>query len=152
MSEKKSDYVRCRVILEMLGKPKEHIEKTIKDYIQKIREDGNFLVLKEKFSEPESKDELWAVFSEFEMVVKGIPALIGFCFDYMPSSVLIIKPEEFLLKNIDISNFINDLQAKLHTVDMVAKKLRMENDFLKRNIAKSFENYITTLLKLKSMD
>ena len=153
MSEdKKSDHLRCRIIIEMLGKPKEHISKTLRDYIQKIKEDENLLVLNEKFAEPEKKENLWSTFVELEMVVKGIPNLIGFCFDYMPSSIEILKPEEFTLKNRDISNFMNDLQAKLHNIDMITKKLRVENEFLKRNMKKSFENSITLLLKLKEMD
>lgn len=150
--EKKSEHLRCRIILEVLGKPKEHIEKTLRDYVQKIKEDEDLIILNEKFAEPKEKEALWTVFVELEMVIKSIPNLIGFCFDYMPSSVEILKPEEFKLKNRDISNFINDLQAKLHTVDMVAKKLRTENEFLKRNMKKSFENAITILLKLNKMD
>lgn len=150
--EKKSSHLRCRIILEMLGKPKEHIEDTLKSYVQKIKEDDNLLILNETFAEPNEKGDLWTVFVELEMVIKSIPTLIGFCFDYMPSSVEILKPQELTLKNREVSAFINDLQAKLHTVDMVVKKLRAENDFLKRNMNKSFENSITILLKLRGMD
>lgn len=150
--EKKSEHLRCRVILEMLGKPKEHIEKTLREYVQKIKEDEDSIILNEKFTDAKEQGDLWATFVELEMVMKSIPNLIGFCFDYMPSSVEVLKPEEFTLKNRDISNFINDLQAKLHTVDMVAKKLRTENEFLKRNMKKSFENAIMVLLKLNKMD
>lgn len=150
--EKKSDYLRCRVILEMLGKPKEHIEKTLRDYVQKIKEDENLSILNEKFADSEKKEGLWTTFAELEIVVKGVSNLIGFCFDYMPSSIEMSKPEEFTLKNRDISSFINDLLAKLHNVDMVAKKLRIENEFLKRNMKKSFENSIAILLKLREMD
>lgn len=150
--EKKSSHLRCRIILEMLGKPKEHIEDTLKSYVQKIKEDDNLLILNETFAEPNEKGDLWTIFVELEMVIKSIPELIGFCFDYMPSSVEILKPQELTLKNREVSAFINDLQAKLHTVDMVVKKLRAENDFLKRNMNKSFENSITILLKLRGMD
>ncbi len=149
--EKKSKHLRCRIILEMLGKPKGHIEGTLRKYVQKIKEEENLIILKEKFSDTKEQENLWTTFVELEMVIKNIPHLIGFCFDYMPSSIEILKPEEFTLKNRDISNFINDLQAKLHTVDMVAKKLKSENEFLKRNMKRSFENSILVLLKLKEM-
>ncbi len=43
--------IRVRAIIEVLGKPKEHTEKTIRDYVEKIKEDNDFVILKEHFSE-----------------------------------------------------------------------------------------------------
>ena len=146
------NHIRCRTILEILGKPKEHVEKTIKDYINDIKEDSNLIILNESFAEAKQQEGMWSTFAEIEMVVKGIPKLVSFCFDYMPSSIEIIKPEELMLKNRHISDMVNDLQAKLHTVDMTVKKLRVENDFLKRNMTTSFQNAIAVLLKMREMD
>ena len=47
---------------------------------------------------------------------------------------------------------VNDMQARLHGVDMEVKKLNVENDFLKRNMKASFKNSIAVLLKMKDMD
>jgi len=52
------------------------------------------------------------------------------------------------LKNRDISNILNDLQAKLHNVDMVAKTLKAERDFLRRNFNTVIGNLITVLIKI----
>jgi len=145
-------HIRCKIIIEVLGKPKEHVEKALRGYIENIKDDSDLIILKEEFAKPEQKEELWATFAELEMVVKGIPKLIAFCFDYMPSSVQILKPEHFSLNRSAIEDFINDLQAKLHQVDMVAKKLRNENDFLRKNMNTTVKNLILISLVSENLD
>lgn len=149
MPEEKKDLIRCRAILEVLGKPKEHVEKTINLLVEKVKENPNNSVLSEKFAEikPEGKT-MFSTFVELEIVFRGISELSGFCFDFMPSSIEIEKPEQFILKNRDISNILNDLQAKLHTVDMVTKTIKAERDFLKRNLGTTIKNIITILIKI----
>ena len=139
-------HIRCKVIIEVLGKPKEHVEKSIRDYVDKIKKDPELVVMNADFSEAEEKEKLFAVFVELDIVIKGMPKLIGFCFDYMPSSIEITKPEEFAVKKSTIENFINDLQARLHNVDMIVKKQKNENTFLKKNLVKAVSN--TILLSL----
>jgi len=143
-------HIRCRIIIEVLGKPKEHVEKSIRDYVEKIKKDSELIVMNVDFSEAAEKNRLWAAFVELDMVVKGIQKLIGFCFDYMPSSIEITKPEEFIVKKSTVENFINDLQARLHNVDMVVKKQKNENTFLKKNLGKAASN--TILLSLATGD
>ncbi|MBS3102707.1 hypothetical protein J4458_04655 [Candidatus Woesearchaeota archaeon] len=153
-AEQKSEktHIRCRTIIEILGKPKEHVEKTIRAYIDKIKQDRELIVLNATFSDAEEKDKLWAVFAELEMVIKGVDKLIGFCFDYMPSSIEILKPEEFAMKAKTIQDFINDLQARLHAVDMMVKKQRNENEFLRRNMNTSVKNIILISLAKNKLD
>jgi biotin operon repressor len=149
MAEEKKETIRARVILEVLGKPKEHVEKTIKLLIDKAKEYPDLSVLDEKLADikPEGKT-MFTTFVELDLVTKGINTLIGFCFDFMPSSVEIEKPEQMLLKNQDISDIFNDLQSKLHNVDMVAKKLRQERDFIMRNMNTMVSNLIIVLIKI----
>jgi len=156
MSEEKltaeKTHIRCKVIIEILGKPKEHVEKTLRNYVDKINDDSDLIVLKTEFADAEEKEKLWATFAELEMVVKGIPKLIAFCFDYMPSSIQILKPDEFNLGRATIEDLTNDLQARLHQVDMVVKKLKNENDFLKKNMHNVVKNTILLALVSGSLD
>jgi len=149
MPEEKKDMIRCRAILEVLGKPKEHVEKTIRVLVEKVKEDPEISILNEKYADIKKEGKtMFTTFVELEMVCKGITTLTGFCFDFMPSSLDIEKPEQFIVKNRDISNIFNDMQSKLHNVDMVAKTLRAERDFLKRNLNTMISNLITVLIKL----
>ncbi len=144
-----SEFIRFKTIIEVLGKPKEHVENSLNEYIEKIKETEDFSVVKEDIAPAKESDNMFSTFVEMEVVVKSVPILIGFCFDYMPSSIDIIKPEELKMKSKDISNFLNDLQAKLHGIDMIAKKLKNENDFLRRNLNTSLQNAISIILSVK---
>jgi len=150
--EDKPHGIRFRTIIEMIGKPREHIEKTIRDYVETIREDSEYILLNEKFAETVEHENLWSTFAELEIVCKDISKLVIFCFDYMPASIEILKPDNFSMEKHVITGFLNDLQARLHNVDMVVKKLRAENEILRKNMNLSIENQISVLLKLNSMD
>lgn len=145
-------HIRCRTIIEVLGKPKEHVEKTIKDYVEEISKDPDLIIIKKEFAEPEEKDQFWTTFVEIELIIKGIPKVIDFCFHYMPSSIEILKPEEFSMNNVVIADMLNDLQARLHNVDMIIKKLKNENTFLKRNMNNVFKNIILVSLSRASLN
>jgi hypothetical protein len=145
-------HIRLKTIIEILGKPKEHVEETLKGYVDKIKQDTDLVVLNVNISNAEEKDKLFAAFAEIEMVVKGIPKLIGFCFDYMPSSVEILKPEEFGMKASTVQDILNDLQARLHAVDMIVKKQKNENDFLRKNMNTSIKNVILVSLASNKLD
>ncbi len=147
--ETQDQHIRIKAILEILGKPKEFIEKKLEEYIEKIKQDENLMVMGEKISPAQEQGEAWSTYAEIEVVVKGTSNLIGFCIDYMPSSVEVIKPESFSFPERTFTEFMNDLVAKLHTVDMVAKQLGSENRILKENLNRVIKNNILVLLKFK---
>src|SRR3989344_793413 len=120
--------IRCRTIIEVLGKPKEHVEKTIRGYVQKIKEDTDFVILAEHFSEPaDNEDGFVSVFVEME------------------------KPEEMALPAHIVNSLFNDLQARLHQVDMIVKKQANENAFLRRNLRHSIRNLVSVTLAVKPL-
>ena len=145
-------HLRCKIIIEVLGKPKEHVEKALKRYIEKIDSDSDLIILKKEFADAKEKDKLWATFVDMEMVIKGLPKLIAFCFDYMPSSIEILKPDELNMTRSSIADFANDLQARLHDVDMIIKKLKNENEFLKKNMNTVINNSILISLISGALD
>ena len=144
-------HIRCRTIIEVLGKPKEHIENALNEYIKHIKEDSEIVVLNEDYSEIKEQGKLWSKFVELELVIKGTAKLISFCFEYMPSSIEVLKPEHLIFTNPEISNFLNDLQARLHDVDMVVKQLKAENDFIKTNTNAILHNTILICLKVANL-
>jgi len=70
----------------------------------------------------------------------------------MPSSIEITKPEEFSMKKSTVEDLMNDLQARLHDVDMIVKKQKNENDFLKQNLNKAVSNVILVSLASGSLN
>lgn len=152
--EKKGEHthVRCRAIIEVLGKPKEHVENSIKEYVEHIKKDSELVILNEEYSEVSEQEKLWSKFVELDIVIKGTKKLIAFCFEYMPSSIEVLKPENFVMTNPELSNFLNDLQARLHDVDMVVKRLKAENDFLRMNMNAILHNSILICLRVSRLN
>jgi hypothetical protein len=148
-----SKKVRSNVVLEVYGKPKEHIEKAIKMYLEKIKGDENkIVILNENIHDAaEQKDGFFSTFAELEIISEDLPTLIGFCFDYMPSSVEILAPENMKMSGREITHLINDLQAKLHSIDMTLKTTKTENEFLRRNMNTLIRNLVIVSLKHKPM-
>jgi len=144
-------HIRCRTIIEVLGKPKEHVENALKEYIEHIKQDSELVILNEEYSEIKEQGKLWSKFVELELVIKGTGKLIGFCFEYMPSSLEVLKPEHLIMTNPELSNFLNDLQARLHSVDMVVKQMKAENDLLRANLNALIQNSILRILEVVSL-
>ncbi|MDO8740299.1 MAG: hypothetical protein Q7J54_01850 [Candidatus Woesearchaeota archaeon] len=143
-------WLHTRLIVEMLGKPKEHLDQTMKQYIEKLKDDKDIIVIKEEYSEPEDKEGMFAEFVELEMLFRSIEVLTFFCFDYMPSSVEIIAPEKVSYVTRDVMAFLNDLQARLHTIDLKLKTITQENTNLTHNAFTLLRNLI--LLSIRQGD
>lgn len=146
-------YILCRTIVEILGKPKEHVEKTLKDYVQKMKENKNLIILNEEYAEPkEQEEELFSIFVELELLINGISEAVFFCFDYMPSSIEIIEPENLSYKNRDLSAFLNDLQLRLHSYDMALKQYKARNERLMNENLILMETSVLLALSKEKMD
>lgn len=144
--------ITVRVIIELLGKPQEHIEKTIREYVDQIKKDKAFQVQRVEFSEIKKQDqaELWAAFAELEFTT-DLSDFTSFCFQYMPSVIEVLEPRKITFTDEQASLFLNDLQARLHQVDMIAKQLNMEVQYLKKNMTGLFRNYLTVLLSNRQL-
>jgi hypothetical protein len=142
-----------RTVIEVLGKPKEHVENTFREYINKFKADPRYKIVNEEFAEARQQEgtEMWSTFAELEFKTEDIRNIITFCFDYMPSQIEILEPEEIKFSDVDMSEFMTDLQGKLHSVDMLAKSLKIENEHLQRNMSLLLKNYILVLLARGNM-
>ncbi|MFH1850659.1 MAG: hypothetical protein ABH879_10870 [archaeon] len=138
--------VLCRFIIEVLGKPEDYANKTLKKYVEGIRGDKRFKIVNEHFADPQPQEGLFSVFAELEAWVKDVPSIVEFCFDYMPSSVEIIQPDKIGFVSSELAGLLNDLQAKLHNVDMMLKNARRENEILKQNANGLLKNIVVLSL------
>ena len=140
--------ITFRAVIEVLGKPQEHVDKAIHQYVDALKASKEYTVIHEEFADikKQEEQELWSVFAELEVKTEKLENLTSFCFEYMPSLIEVLEPQEFNLTDVHFSQFLNDLQAKLHNVDMVAKQVKLENDQLKRNMKGLLQNYIQVLL------
>lgn len=140
--------VKARVTIEMLGAPKEHVQKTLKDYVEKLKKEPTVEILKIHYAEPEKREgDLYAVFAEVEAYFKDAGHLIAFCFDAMPSTVEIMEPVEIKFQGKEFEGLLNDLQARLHTVDRALKQLKALNKIIDTNAFNVLHNFILYLVR-----
>lgn len=140
-------FIQCTTIVEIAGAPKEHVEKTIKDYVKKMKDDNNNIVIvKEEYSEVKEDKGLFSTFADLEFVAKDASAIAFFCFDYMPSSIEIVAPESFTYRSVDFSAFFNDMAGRLHRIDKVVKELSARNKNLQRNANLLLRNLVIVTL------
>lgn len=128
------DIIKARVVIEMLGAPKEHIQETLQLYVEKLtKEEKKITVYTVAYAEPKEVNNLFSVFAELDIGFHDLSTITYFCFDYMPSSIEIYEPAELLYNANDFTDYLNDLQARLHKFDMLIKNLSAENKVVKQN-------------------
>ncbi|MBI4919427.1 hypothetical protein HY837_05825 [archaeon] len=138
--------IQVNAIIEMLGGPKGYIEKVLREYVEKIKKEG-LNVKSEIYQEGVPRDTLFTTFVELDLQFENIDNLLDFCFESMPSSVEILHPENLTLTSNMLTNFLNDLQAKIHQNDMLVKNFRAQNHVLDKNAMNTFRNFLLYLVK-----
>ena len=136
-----------RAILEMLGGPKDYIEKTLKDYIAKLKKEGKKILKEDYVEAQETQNKLFSVFAEIEIEFEKPEELLEFCIDAMPSSVEVVSPEQIIFTTAEMNAFINDMQAKLHDADMMIKTVKAQNSILDKNTIALLNNFVHDQLK-----
>lgn len=137
MVEKK---IKTKVIVEVIGSPKEHIENALKMIINRIKDEKYLEVIKAASFDAKEVKEFWSTFSEMEIDFNDMNGVVDFCFNYMPSSIEILEPTELYLSAKETNDMLNDVLAGLHKYEMVLKNIHAQNILLKREIDKNKES------------
>ena len=117
------------MIIEVAGRPPEHLLESIKAHIDKLAATKGLSLVNTKISEPrkmEDEEDLYTSFAEVEITVGSFSQLIEIIFDYMPSSVEIMDPEDINFNCQEATMFANDLAGRLHRYDEIAKIAQLQ--------------------------
>lgn len=118
--------VHAVFIIEMAGRPAEHVEKTLKDFVDFFTKQKGIDIINKVFHEPHPVENLFSCFVEIEFIAENLSKLLNLIFEFMPSSVEIIEPEHLKVNIADANAFVNDLTTRLHHYDAIAKKVQIE--------------------------
>jgi len=145
--------IKSIMIVEMIGRPKEHLESTVREYIKKMGSEKGVKIINEKHNEakiiehkkPEEKEiktraELFSTFAEIETEIKDIETLMQILLVYMPSHIEIISPESINIDNIELNGFFNEVIRKMHEYDGIAKSMIMQNKIIKEQFQEIIED------------
>ena len=137
------------VILEMLGRPAEHVQETMEEITENLGKEQGITMINKKIQEAKKIEgqELFSLFSEIELELESMQELLVLIFKYMPSHIDIITPENLKVKNSDLNLFSNELIRKLHQYDEIAKTLSIERNVLREQIEKLGETPINIFEK-----
>lgn len=129
--------INAMLIVEVVGRPAEHLTETLKEIIGKIKEENKVEIIKEKIMEPhplKENQDFFTNFAEIEVEVEEISILIELMFKYMPAHVEIISPEKITLSNHVWSEVLSELIRKLHGYDEVARIVETEKKILEKKL------------------
>jgi len=126
--------IKINAIIEIGGFPKEHIEKTMKNIIENLKKDPNIEITSAEIEKPKERKKIWLTLAEIEANFKDIASLTTFCFNYLPTSLEILEPENIRFEGHEFTAFVNDLIAKLNIYDDNLKKLIIQNKLLMKKL------------------
>lgn len=138
--------VRAIMIVEMAGRPAEHLTEAIEKHVGILREVKDVEVDRIEVSEPrviaaeEGKEvkegeEMFTTFAECEFEIPNLARLTETMFDFMPSSIEVIEPTSVSLDATEATDLMNNISGRMHRYDEFAKiageKMRMMDAQLK---------------------
>ncbi len=124
--------IKSLLTFEILGKPPEHIIKSLEEMIKKLGEQEGVTILNNKIREPKEVEEnnqktgVFTTFAEVEIEVKDINLLLLIVLNMFPAHVEILSPSEFNFKNFELSSILTDVTVKMHRYDEIAKGVLIE--------------------------
>jgi len=129
--------VRVLFILEILGRPPEHLISTLEDIIKQLGEEKGVEIKEKKINEPvimENQKDFYTSFAEIEIEANEIFIIPLLIFKYMPAHVEIISPEKISLKKNDWNSILNEIARRLHAYDEVARIIQTEKAILEKKL------------------
>ena len=127
--------VTCRAIIEIAGYPQEHVDKTMQNVVDHLKEQKDLKLLDHKTFPSKKAKEMFSTFTEFDIEFPEFNAVIEFAFALLPSSIEILKGKENF-NVLEVTGILNDTLAQLHKYDMVVKNLRLKVMSLEKELQK----------------
>ena len=135
--EEETKGIRSTLILEIIGKPPEHLIETLESIIKRIDEEKGVKVLSKKINEPifmKNSKEFYTTFAEIDVEVEEILYLAILMFKYMPAHVEVIEPELIALTNNGWTDILSELTRRLHGYEEVARVIQIQNAQMKKKL------------------
>lgn len=121
--------IQARLIIEILGRPPEHVKKALEELINKLSTDKGVKILEKTLHDPlplENSKDLFTSFAEVLLEFDSLANYVTTIFTYMPSNIEIIRPEELNIRNLDLSELGNTVLQRLHHYDAIVKGMLNE--------------------------
>jgi hypothetical protein len=135
--EQETKGIRSTIILEILGKPPEHLVETLESMINSINEEKGVKVIDKKINDPvlmKDSKEFYTTFAEINIEVEDILYLAIIMFKYMPAHVEVVEPELIALTNNGWTDILSELTRRLHGYEEVARVMQIQNGQMQKKL------------------
>lgn len=129
--------IRAILIIEVMGRPPEHLTETLENMIKQIDGEKGIRVVEKKIHEPveiKDKKDFYTNFAEIEVETEQILHVSLLMFKYMPAHIEILSPELIALTNNGWNEIINELARRLHQYDEIARVIQVEKAILEKKL------------------
>lgn len=121
--------IRAVLILDMIGKPAEHLLETLEKLIGEMKIENGVKVISTEIKEPtllkDTKD-FYTTFAEIEVEVEELAYIAMLMFKYMPAHIEVISPEEITASNNVWGEVLSEIIRRLHSYDEVARVMQLK--------------------------
>lgn len=148
-------YLKVYVLLEIVGKPAEHVEKAIRAVMGQIKDTEGIEVLDEDIGKPEKTDDgFYGVFAEFDAYVQSLQRVGYLATNYTPATIELVEPEEMQVGFDEFNEVFGDTLSKLHMNNMQINELKQRRQQMTRSLNALAQNAILLSLQEgeKSLD
>ncbi len=125
--------LQVNIILEILGRPADHVQSALNAIIEKIAAEKGVTILQKTIHNPVPVPEatdLFTSFAEITLALDSLEQYFSILFAYMPSHIELVAPERITLRNDELNTLANKLVMRLHDYDAIAKNITFERDKL----------------------
>ena len=129
--------LKASLILEIIGRPKEHLIQALEDIIKKIDDEKGVSVKTKNIPGPKpmkDQKDLFTTYAEVEVEVEEAIFLAILMFKYMPAHIEIIYPEKLVFQNNYFSEILNELTRRLHGYEELARMMLAEKKAMETKI------------------
>lgn len=145
-------YIRVKVLFEIIGNPKDHINKTIRLVTDAVKKEPGIELVSEEYGDAEETEGgLFGAYCESDLLVKNLNSIAWLCFNFVPASIEIISPSKLEFKDKQFTDFLGDLISQLHNTNTSLIKVNSDNMALQRNINAIIRNAILIAIGNKEL-
>ena len=137
MSGNETTKITAILMIEVLGRPKEHLIETLRDISKKIGEEKGVKVTNTETKEPtlvKDQKELYTTFAEIEVEVEHVQILSILMFKYMPAHIEIVEPENLRITNNELADTLSEIVRRLHKYDELLRVMQTEKKIIENQL------------------
>jgi len=130
------------MMLEIIGRPAQHIIDTLNEIVNNIDNEPRVKVKDKDIAEAkeiEGHEGFYSSFAEIEVETEGILDLVILCFKYMPAHVEVVNPELIAVTNNSWTEILCEIVRKLHQYDEITRVTHNERMIMEAKLKEIIE-------------